>query len=185
MAEVIQIAPVGLLDYFKIKNGGRNPSGFNETIAGTFDLRELYDNVVEEVMQYSAAPLVIGGALGSFDFGALQPGIVPQNEYWYIRAMSIDVAVPVNVKMIRVQPTIQIWQKGPLGGTGRFDIPVGDPVQSCIADPANPIQRIKIYARRPFWMPPLAIMGGTIGWLDPVATNCNAYLGVRMVRFRT
>jgi hypothetical protein len=185
-APVINRQPVGLLDFFGLKNGGQYPQQLGTTLAPTIDLLRLYESDVEEFISDGIARAA-GGAIGDFDFGAVTnfPGIVPQNELWHILEYSIQLAVPANVTMWTFACTAQIQRISPtVFGTGRGSMLVGEPVAAPVANAANPANIVRARAATDFWLPANGILGGVTMWLDPVATAVPAFHNVRFVRYR-
>lgn len=177
--------PVGLLDFFGLKNGGKYPQQLASTLAPTIDLLRLYEADVEEFIS-DGVSVEAGTAIGNFNFGGAtnRPGIVPQNELWHVLEYSIVLPVPANVNMMMVAPTIEIQRSSPtVTGAGRGSVQIGNPVQSPIANAANPAHTLRVYARD-FWMSPNSQLGGSTLWLDPVATSIPAVHNCRFVRFR-
>lgn len=185
-APVINRQPVGLLDFFGLKNGGQYPQSLGTTLAPTIDLLRLYEADTEEFIS-DGVSVAAGGALGDFDFGAVaaRPGIVPQNELWHVLDYALQLSVPAACTMWGFSIKAQIQRNSPIvPGTGRGTQNLAPAVYAPVANPANPANIVNVNAQRDFWLPPNGILGGATLWLDPLATVVPAFHSVRMVRYR-
>jgi hypothetical protein len=180
MAEPIQIAPQGLLNYFGIQNGGRNPSGLANDLTGVLDLQPLYDIEKYEAMSDGVAAAA-GGALGDFAFSGPTnlPGVCPANEFWHILRYNVFISVATVGATMSVTPTVQVPRKGLTGG-GSFALPVGPMVNNPQVGPFI----LQAWATHDFWVPPGGVLGGTTNSLTPIATAVQAFGQVFMVRYR-
>lgn len=84
MAAPLNRQPNGLLDFFGIKNGGRNPFELGQILQPQLDLLPLYEN---------AAPQVVGSASGSISAGGVTlfgpAGLTTSpGSSWHIRGAS-------------------------------------------------------------------------------------------------
>ncbi len=179
---VINRAPLGLLDFFGIKSGGRNPQNIAATVAPTLDLWNLYEQDALEVYG-DGTGVAAGGALGGWDYGGpgFLPGIVPENEFWHIREYSATVAAAAGITAVALWPMMQVRVTNGVGAGGRTEFPVGATVQYQGA--ALGASRWKLEASD-FWLPPGGILGGYTGALEPLATAMTAFQSVRLVRYR-
>jgi hypothetical protein len=85
-----------LLDYFGIKNGGRNPQSLAEVIAPVLDLDRWYKVESEEYLQ--------GGISGHSSAGWVSASptllVVPAGEVWHVHAFSVTIAIPQSQTLI-------------------------------------------------------------------------------------
>ena len=182
---VINRQPVGLLDFFGLKNGGQYPQQLATTLAPTIDLLRLYEADVEEFIS-DGVSVAAGGALGDFDFGGAssRPGIVPQNELWHIHHFALQLSVPVNVNMWGFSIKTQVQRNSPVTpGSGRGTQAMGPAVYAPVASATNPANIVNL-AAEDFWLPPNGILGGATLWLDPIGTAVPAFHSVRFTRYR-
>lgn len=88
MPGTIQVIPQGLLGFFQLKNGGRNPGTLTEVLSGTLDLRDWYFNSQREVWStYTVS--VASGITGFQSFTTPGALVVPDNEFWYVHNYTI------------------------------------------------------------------------------------------------
>lgn len=181
---VIQRQPVGLLDFFGLKNGGQYPQTLAAVLAPIIDVHRLYELDIEEFIS-DGVSVACGTVLGPFDFGAAgnRPGIVPQNELWHVHEYSYQVAIPANCYASFI-PAIQVQRRSPISpGVGRGTLVLGPAVSTPRDILTATAHVLKIQASN-FWMPPDSILSGETIYLDPLATVLNAQHNVRFTRYR-
>lgn len=179
---VINRIPRGLLDFFGLKTGGRNPQQLAETIAPVLDLWNLYEQDSIDVFQESVG-VPAGGALGPFDFGGvgIAPGIVPADEMWHFREYSILLVCAAGITDVQVVPEVQVPITFGVAAGARTTITVGDPARYTGA--AAGVMRLRCFARD-FWLPPGGVIGGYTAALAPAATAINAIASGSFVRYK-
>lgn len=85
--------PNGLLDFFGIKNGGRNPQYLLPSLSPTIDLLQHYAqaNAINTAYVYAPAASVGGGFLAGLD--GVTDVVVPPTEMWLIAAMEMEISI--------------------------------------------------------------------------------------------
>lgn len=181
MPDVIQKVPSGLLNYFRLQNGGVAPQTLTPFLQASMDLTDLYFNDDEEFYADGVVK-ALGGALGDFDFGGATnfPGVVPLNQFWYVREYQVQISVPAATAFLQANCTMQVNRKGQGGVGGRGVVAVGyseTKTGSALAC------QMRLRNSAPFWMPPDSILGLTQTSLDPLAAAATAFHSVKLIRF--
>lgn len=117
---MIQRTPPGLLDYFGIKNGGRNPQSLAEVVAPVLDLDRWYKVSDEEYLT--------GGIAGHASAGWVSSSpilmTVPATEIWHVHQFGWVVAMAENRNLI-FSPGSRVPEGGFLtGGMPVVDQPI-------------------------------------------------------------
>lgn len=85
MAAPLNRIPRGLLDFFGIKSGGRNPQVLTEQLLPTYELNDWYNEAAATEFQASL-PLIVANTNSGFStFTGLD---VPPDQVWIVRAGS-------------------------------------------------------------------------------------------------
>jgi len=90
MSRPIQSIPPGLLSLFQLKNEGKNPSEFVETVQPTIDLLRWYLEPQAENLSSGTQQVNTAGVFTTFT-----PLAVPVGEFWIVTGASMSIACGV------------------------------------------------------------------------------------------
>lgn len=116
MSGPIQTNPVGLLGFFQLKNMGKNPSEFMESLQPALEMRDWYLQTNSEIRSGVDAAIAAAGTARYLE--------VPAGKMWAVH----DVAISANLAAaatIRLQPT---YAMGPTGSALSFHFPLNEKV---------------------------------------------------------
>jgi hypothetical protein len=165
----IQALPKGLISLLDINYGGAGPPNLSETVAGTFELTELYWlSKRERIIQTGGA---VGTATNQFNYNSMT---VPGNEAWLVYLYTCSAAVPALLTM-QMQAAVQMPTTG-----GFSSYPIGPPASNTTNALAS---TLFAYADRIFIAPPGSIMGGITVSIG-AATAVTGGAALDFVRFR-
>lgn len=150
----ISRAPVGFLDFFGIKNGGRNPSAVSNVIAPVIDTVQFY--LLDEFEYREETGVAIAGTAS-----ATLTTAIPSGEVWYIKEFGLSTA-PLGAGVeLTLQPFVSLPGQS-------FRVQITDPltleskgVQNDILRPA--MRNIWLAGGTQFGIAPLRNVGAFIG----------------------
>lgn len=114
MSGPIQTLPTGLLGFFQLKNVGKYPHDFLETLQGVFELRDWYLQAQSQVRSGVDAAIAATGTPVYLT--------VPNGVMWAVHDMAVSATLAVGATF-RAQPT---YRNGPTGSAAAFHFPLND-----------------------------------------------------------
>lgn len=180
----LQVIPPGLLGFFNLKSLGQNPSMLDDLVSPTIELREWYMqaqmidyvNATGLTMTKTRTTISPVGFLTWDLVGGVVPGLVPDNEWWWVENYTIYAQVPAVAgegctwSCAYISPSggaIQVYQTGLERGHSATAAQATRP--SCFA--------------RQFWVPPGATLG--LNLMANTSAGGITYQGaVRLARLR-
>lgn len=88
----LQVIPPGLLGFFQLKSGGKNPSALGEDLSPVLECFRWYMQArLENSLQFIGFSAIAVNVVGAFNFSPNNI-LVPENEIWWVENFTVQSA---------------------------------------------------------------------------------------------
>jgi hypothetical protein len=153
MSGPIQVIPAGLLGFLQLKNAGRYPREFGETLDPTIELLDWYLDAMSIAWPTTSSVAIGPGTSQGFNNFSPNTINVPQTEWWALRTFTIQTTALTAGDIVDLRPCIRYN----FVGTIRYAILDG--VNGNPPPTALPQVAQLVFGTRPVFIPPGCDLG--------------------------
>ena len=168
--KAVQLIPPGLLGFFGIKSGGRNPSELGEQVSPTLDLWDWYTQakLLDGIASLGSVPSVAVNATGIHVFSP-NAIIVPEGEAWWVDNFTIRTGTLLAAEAIGVVP---VMLRPRVGSQNQYLL-----VETASGTGAAGAGQVSATSAKRFWVPPGTELGVLVSTIATAASiTISAYL---------